>query len=253
MISKHNLAKLAISLAAIIIIIVAFLVKQYPTTLENIYSKLADVFKPQGNESSSKSNPFFPPSGTGTTNGTNTTKPGQPTTPPSSEQQSGSSSTAITLEIIDICSGQMEDIFAVSEGVRHCLNQKYPYNILLEKNSTHLQTSFYYTVGFNETYQLNESNLIFYIFAEDVASVSQEIEFFSVEGDSNFYLGNYTLNTIWERNASGDLYISKMIVALPLYVKNTISEKDWTELKFYLNIPNQTYYLGNLLVLVKEK
>jgi len=159
---------------------------------------------------------------------------------------------AITLEIVDICSGKL-DLFAVSEGITKCLNKKYPYQIILEKNSTHLTTRFYGIEGFEESYDLNETITIFYIFAEDVASVSHEIQSFSLEGDPNFGLGQYHLFTIWEKDASGNLTISKMIVALPLQVNGNISaSEEWKELKFYLNTPNKTYYLGNISFLVKK-
>jgi hypothetical protein len=188
------------------------------------------------------------------------TSPESPSEGDSSDQQASENQTytegskVLTLEITDICSGKFEDVFIVSEGMQNCLNKKYPYYILLEKNSTHLQTSFYGVSGFNETYELNDSIQIFFIFAEDVASVSTIIESLEVEGSSDFYLGDYTLHTIWERDANGNLYISKMIVALPLNVKNTVPiSNEWKELKLYLNIPNKTYSLGNLWVLVKEK
>ncbi|MEM7826400.1 MAG: hypothetical protein QW451_02105, partial [Candidatus Aenigmatarchaeota archaeon] len=105
---------------------------------------------------------------------------------------------------------------------------------------------------FEEIYDLNDSILIFFIFAEDVATVSHEIQSLSLEGGEDFYIGDYYLHTVWERGASGNLEISKMLVAIPLYVNsNIISSEEWKELKFYLNIPNKTYYLGNLFVLVK--
>jgi hypothetical protein len=159
---------------------------------------------------------------------------------------------AITLEITDICSGKL-DLLTISEGATKCLNKKFPYQIILEKNSTHLETIFYKD-GFSETYELNESLLIFYLFAEDVASVSYEIQSLSLEGSEDFKLGDYYLHTIWERDASGNLTISKMIIAFPLYVNGNIkASNEWKEIKFYLNIPNKTFYLGNLFVLVREK
>ncbi|MEM5878886.1 MAG: hypothetical protein QXU74_00105 [Candidatus Aenigmatarchaeota archaeon] len=167
-------------------------------------------------------------------------------------KEEGQAAKAITLEITDICSGKL-DLFTISEGATKCLNRKYPYQIILEKNSTHLTTSFYGLSGFEESYELNETILLFFIFAEDVASVSHEIQSFSLEGSQDFSLGQYYLHTIWERDAAGNLVISKMIAILPLQVNGNIMSSDWKELKFYLNIPNKTYYLGNLWVLVKEK
>jgi hypothetical protein len=82
--------------------------------------------------------------------------------------------------------------------------------------------------------------------------VSHEIESFTIEGSTEFHLGEYYLHTIWEKDVSGNLAISKMIVALSLYVDSDIApSNEWKELKFYLKIPDKTYYLGNLFVLVK--
>jgi len=250
--------KLAISIVSIIAMLLIVFNKQTPQLLESISSKINEILNPAKNESLIQ--PELPQTlgnenKTNETNQTGGGKPGSSPLPGSVPSQQESTTTlpkALTLEIIDICSGKFEEVFVVSEGMRYCLNQKYPYYIILEKNSTHLHTSFYNTSGFNETYELNESVLMFYIFVEDVASVSTIIQSFYIEGDINFYLGNYDLHTIWERDASGNLAISKMIVALPLNVKNTVStDNEWKEIKFYLNIPDKTYYLGNLWVLVK--
>jgi hypothetical protein len=157
---------------------------------------------------------------------------------------------ALTLELIDICSGKL-DLFTVSEGATNCLNKKPPYYVVLEKNSTHLKVSLQ-NESFEEVYELNSTSPILFIFAEDVASVSHEIESFTIEGSTEFHLGEYYLHTIWEKDASGNLAISKMIVALSLYVDSDIApSNEWKELKFYLKIPDKTYYLGNLFVLVK--
>jgi hypothetical protein len=176
----------------------------------------------------------------------------QPQEMPQVEKESKEASKAITLEIFDICSGKL-DLLTISEGATKCLNKKFPYQIILQKNSTHLETIFSQG-GFSEIYELNESLLIFYLFAEDVASVSYEIQSLSLEGSNDFKLGDYYLHTIWENDASGNLKISKMIIAFPLYVNGNIkASNEWKEIKFYLNIPNKTFYLGNLFVLVKEK
>jgi hypothetical protein len=159
-------------------------------------------------------------------------------------------SKVLTLEITDICDGKLENAFTVSEGMMQCLNQKSPYYIVLEKNSTGFATSFYNVTGFNETFDLNSTSPIFFVFAEDVASVKESIQSFYIEGSPDFYLGDYDLHTIWERDQNQDLYIAKIIVALPLYVKNTtIPNGEWSELKFYLNTSDKNYYLGNLWML----
>ncbi|MEM5879527.1 MAG: hypothetical protein QXU74_03485 [Candidatus Aenigmatarchaeota archaeon] len=176
--------------------------------------------------------------------------PPAPPSGPGAEEEGIKAEKALTLELIDICSGKL-DLFIISEGATSCLNKKPPYYIILEKNSTHLKASLQ-GEDFAEVYELNSTDPIFFIFAEDVASVSHEIQSFTLEGSSEFSLGEYYLHTIWERGASGNLAISKMIVALSLYVdKDIAASNGWKELKLYLNIPNKTYYLGNLWVSVK--
>ncbi|MEM5853554.1 MAG: hypothetical protein QXG39_03015 [Candidatus Aenigmatarchaeota archaeon] len=166
------------------------------------------------------------------------------------ESEKEQAAKTITLEITDICSGKL-DLFTVSEGATKCLNKKYPYWIILEKNSTHLKTSFYGLNEFEESYELNETTLIFYIFAEDIATVSHEIQSFILEGSQDFSLGQYYVHTVWERDPSGRFIISKMIGILPLKVNSNISSSDWKELKFYLVTSERTYFLGNLFIFVK--
>jgi hypothetical protein len=156
----------------------------------------------------------------------------------------------LTLKIVDICSGKLENVFSISEGTRKCLNAPSPYNILIEKNSTHLKTSILNENGFNETFEINDTVLIYFLFAEDVATISKEIEKIYLEGSDYFFLGNYELQTIWEADSSGNLYISKMIVVLPLYVKKEVESGNYT-LTFYLSALNRTFYLGEIKITVK--
>jgi hypothetical protein len=156
----------------------------------------------------------------------------------------------LTLKIVDICSGKFENVFSISEGTRKCLNAPSPYNILIDKNSTHIMTSILNENGFNETFEINDTVLIYFLFAEDVATISKEIEKIYLEGSNYFFLGNYELQTIWEADYSGNLYISKMIVVLPLYVKREVESGDYN-LKFYLSALNRTFYLGETNIFVK--
>jgi hypothetical protein len=156
----------------------------------------------------------------------------------------------LTLKIVDICSGKLENVFSISEGTRKCLNAPSPYNILIEKNSTHFKTSILNENGFNETFEINDTVLIYFLFAEDVATISKEIDKIYLEGSDYFFLGNYELQTIWEADSSGNLYISKMIVILPLYVKKEVESGDYT-LTFYLSALNRTFYLGEAKIKVR--
>jgi hypothetical protein len=156
----------------------------------------------------------------------------------------------LTLKIVDICSGKFENVYSISEGTRKCLNAPSPYNILIEKNSTHFKTSILNENGFNETFEINDSVLIYFLFAEDVATISKEIEKIYLEGSEYFFLGNYELQTIWEADSSGNLYISKMIVVLPLYVKKEVESGNY-KLEFYLHALNKTFQIGEIELLCK--
>jgi len=156
----------------------------------------------------------------------------------------------LTLKIVDICSGKFENVYSISEGTRKCLNAPSPYNILIEKNSTHFKASILNENGFNETFEINNTVLIYFLFAEDVATISKEIGKIYLEGSDYFLLGNYELQTIWEADSSGNLYISKMVVVLPLYVKKEVEAGNYTFM-FYLSALNKTFYLGEIKMIVE--
>jgi len=158
----------------------------------------------------------------------------------------------LTLKIYDICSGKLENVFSISEGTRKCLNSPSPYDILLEKNSTHIITSILNENSLNETFEINDTVLIYFLFAEDVSTISKEIDKIYLDGSEYFYLGNYELQTIWEADSYGNLYISKMIVILPLYVKKDVEDGNYT-LTFYLNALNKDFYLGKMNLLVRSR
>ncbi|MEM7825088.1 MAG: hypothetical protein QXO27_03905 [Candidatus Aenigmatarchaeota archaeon] len=87
----------------------------------------------------------------------------------------------VTLEIFDICTGKIDVNAQLLEGLQWCLNRKYPYYIILEKNTTHIKTSFY-DGGFNETYEMSNSTLIFRFFAQDVSLVGGSIQAVEIYG-----------------------------------------------------------------------
>jgi len=225
------------------------MLKDYKFSLKDFWSKGSEIKETKGNasiekeaietkneslktnESISRSNESSIASPALTTQQKNYTKP-------------------LTLKIVDICSGKLENVFSISEGTRKCLNAPSPYNILLKKNSTHLMTSILNENGFNETFEINDTVLIYFLFAEDVTTISKEIEKIYLEGSDYFFLGNYELQTIWEADSSGNLYISKMIVVLPLYVKREVESGDYT-LTFYLSALNRTFYLGEIKITVR--
>ena len=156
----------------------------------------------------------------------------------------------LTLKIIDICSGKLIEVFSISEGTRKCLNAPSPYNVLIEKNSTHILASILNENGFNETFEINDTVLIYFLFAEDVSTISKEIDSIYLEGSEYFFLGDYELHTIWERDSSGNLHVSKMIVVIPLYINKEVESKEYT-LTFYLSALNKSFYLGSVKITVK--
>jgi hypothetical protein len=169
-------------------------------------------------------------------------------------QTGANASKVITLEIIDLCQGKMGYVQAVSEGMSFCLNQKYPYYIGLEVLDDSINTWVYNISGFNQTYNISNETTIYYLFVEDVASVTRDIqEFYLVPNDTCFYLGDYTLYTIWMSNpATGEMEITKMIAALPVNVdRNMISRIEWEEIKIYLKTYERDFFLGNLFVEIK--
>jgi hypothetical protein len=157
-------------------------------------------------------------------------------------------SKVVTLEIFDICSGKLEPGATTTEGIFWCLNQKYPYYIILEKNETHIKTSFYGNIGFNETYEISDEIKIFYIYVQDIATVGADIKAIEFYGNiSNYFnIGNYTQQTIWLPSAGG-LSLYKMVAAIPLYTASTIpSTENWEKLDFYLKTSWGNYFIGDL-------
>lgn len=244
--------KLRYKLALLLLLLIALTLFQTSEDLRDLISEHFQIWEESGKREMNESfRQTITPRKLNQTNESNYSSEEQlPVFSKMGKEEEEKAEKALTLEIVDICSGKLS-LLTVSEGAIYCLNKKFPYYVVIEKNSTHLKTSLE-GEDFVEVYEKNESVLIFFIFAEDVATVSHEIQSLTLEGSKDFYIGEYYLHTIWERGVSNNLEISKMLVAIPLYVSSSInSTKEWKELKFYLNIPNKTYYLGNLWVLVK--
>jgi hypothetical protein len=164
-------------------------------------------------------------------------------------------SKVITLEITDLCEGKKGEVTAISEGMGFCLNQKYPYYLVFQLNESNLTTWVYNVSRFEESYNLENETTVYYLFVEDVSTVTREIEeFYMLTNAKGFYLGNYTLYTIWYSDpTTGEMIIAKMIAAIPLNVdKNSIQKTEgWEEIKFYLKTALKDFYLGNLFVEIK--
>ena len=158
----------------------------------------------------------------------------------------------LRLGIVDICSGKLENVFSISEGTRKCLNSPPPYEILLEKNSTHIITRIIDNTGFYEIFDINDTVLIYFLFVEDVSNISTEIDGIYLSRNDYFFLGDYELQTVWEADPHSNLYISKVILIMSLYVKKEIKDGRY-ELSFYLSASNKSFLLGSMKVEVASK
>ncbi|HDJ96737.1 MAG TPA: hypothetical protein ENG45_01550, partial [Candidatus Aenigmarchaeota archaeon] len=99
-----------------------------------------------------------------------------------SKKEPTNASFTLTLEIFDTCSAKVSRYSQLIEGTEWCVNKKYPYNIILRKNQTHLMLDFY-GEPYVETYELNESVEILRLFVEDVTTVTGSIQSVEVYGD----------------------------------------------------------------------
>ncbi len=108
-----------------------------------------------------------------------------------------------------------------------------PYYIILEKNETHVKTSFYENIGFNKTYNLTNPTAIFRVFirALEIEGKMERIEAYGALSDY-FSLKDFKTEENW-------------ITAL-LLMNREISFKDWSSLRIYLKTTEKTYYLGDI-------
>lgn len=158
-----------------------------------------------------------------------------------------------TLNIFDICSATNETYTHFAEGgVKWCLNQPYPYYMVIERNETHLKTSFYGNIGFNETYLLEDNTAIARLYVEDISGVEELIQGLSSESSiSDFMaLGEYSFDTIWQ-SVGGELKIVKEILSFPLILKRNIQvSSDWNRIDFYVVTEIKNYYLGSMYIFI---
>ena len=153
----------------------------------------------------------------------------------------------VTLRIIDVCSGKLEDVFQFSEGVQACLNEKPPYYFELIPNSTHLSLNF---STLSNVYEFENDTRILYFIVEDLNTVSNQTPYFYLATTQNFYLGNHTLHYIWVKQGN-QLKIWKILAVLPLYFK-----KDWVEeqneIKVFARLEAKDYLLGSFYPKIKK-
>jgi hypothetical protein len=162
---------------------------------------------------------------------------------------------AISLEIYDLCSANMTGEAQLSEETGWCLNKKYPYNIILEKNETHIKTSFYGET-LNKTYQISDWIPIFRVFIQDFSGFGETIKSIEVYGQLGAYfkVGDYTYNNIWQQDPQTKIMsLVKIVASAPVSVdKNVPFTSDWSNLNFYLRSDKNIYYVGNAWVFVTQ-
>jgi|GEM_PF-5487775 hypothetical protein len=153
----------------------------------------------------------------------------------------------VTLRIIDVCSGKLENVFQFSEGVQACLNEKSPYHFELIPNSSHLILNF---SVLSNVYEFENDSRILHFVVEDLNTVSNQTPYFYLSETQNFYLGNHTLHYIWIKQAD-QLKIWKILAVLPLYFK-----KDWVdeqnEIKVFARLEAKDYLLGSFYPEIKK-
>lgn len=170
-----------------------------------------------------------------------------------SKTEPSNASTVLTLEIFDACSIEVSTYSQLIEGMEWCINKKYPYNIVLRKNQTHLTLGFY-DEPFTETYELNESVQTLRFFVRDVTTVTGDIVSVGIYGDMDRYfsVGEFSIDNVWERDHdTGVLKLAKTVLSFPLIVSKDIPYTDnWSELKLYLNLTQGVYFIGNSYIYV---
>ncbi len=159
----------------------------------------------------------------------------------------------VDAKIVDICSGKLKEIKSVTEGLQVCLNKEAPYYIILERNSTHLKTSFYYG-GFNQTFNFTNDTLIFYVFIENLKEEEPYIEGFIASGNASSFisLGEPYYAYSWEK-IEGKLVKKRVMAILPIFVKyNFEVNRKWNDLIVSLRINRKLYQIGICYVFTKE-
>ncbi|MEM5874959.1 MAG: hypothetical protein QXW01_02095 [Candidatus Aenigmatarchaeota archaeon] len=156
------------------------------------------------------------------------------------------------LKFVGICSGKFFDVISVAEGMTKCINKESPYDILIDMGNESINFSLIDFSDFKESYTLNDTVLIFYLFAEDVSTVSEMIDSFFLTGSNFIDIGEYTLHTVWKYDKNGNLVIDKMIVALPIIIHPYEALQGDYLLKFYMNALNRSFYLGEVKIKIKK-
>lgn len=146
------------------------------------------------------------------------------------------------LEIFDICS--------INTG---CVDEKVPYYMILDKNDTHLEVSFYEGIGFNDVLKLLDSTSFANLFIQDLATLPEETETVEIYGalGKYFSIGNYNIQSVLEGRAKGVQPTKQIMIATLNVDKNIEETSEWSQVKFYLKSSENLYYVGDIWFFVK--
>lgn len=176
----------------------------------------------------------------------------QSKTPPAEAPQPPiTTETTLVLEIFDICAGDI--IISDYPEIVECLKMKPPYYVILEKDASNIKTSFYGGIGFNKTYSLSTSVLIFQIFVRDIATLSEDVQSIEIYGSIKpyFSIGSFSINDVLQEEEE-ILTIQKTmknvrVLSFPIYVsENLPASAEWEELSFYLKTAQNLYFIGDV-------
>jgi len=252
---KRIVISIIILLAVVIIICVAFLIKN-PEVIKEIGKGLAG--KETTTTTITVTTTTIPnQTGNATTqieNQTNATVPGgQPT-----QQQAKNVSEKIPPEITNLClskpsaaASNQTQIITSSKGMVYCLNQKYPYYLAMELNNSNLTTWVYDYPETVENFNLSYEKTLYYLFVGDVSDMKIENFYMTGNASSYFSIGDYTEYTI--QKMEDGILKEELVAILPFDANNeTINKTEgWEEIKFYLKTTLKDFYLGNLFVEIK--
>ena len=155
------------------------------------------------------------------------------------EPEPSNSTRVISIEVFGFCSANVGPESSSLESSEFCIIKDIlPYYLVLERNSTHMKTSFYENIGFNETYDISIPVTIFRVFIS-TAGMEGNIQSIEAYGPLREYfsLGSYTVDGDW--------------MSLPLSINPAVPiSNDWTYLNFYVTTTNYIYSIGDVWFLI---
>lgn len=182
-------------------------------------------------------NPNFP-SVPAANNSTNSTGGGAAGTPssgsPAVATSASNASVQVSLEISNICSST-----PLFEGIVLCANQPSPYYIVIQNDSSTINTTFYNITGFNQTLSFGGNVLLFNIYMQDLSTLNSGIQNITISGN---------ISSLFSTESYSVTYSSDTAIALvPLYLdSNMLSPADWSNLDFNVSTSQKNYFVGTL-------